>query len=573
MNQKRREAEGKEDNLPGPSRQPQTTSQIFRRRNDSPGPHMGISSDAGPWKEMTKEELEAVVENLMNDPIEEDEGIRAYQIQKDDRGTVHVTRIAPDAKEWKAEEGPNEGRVSGGPNDEENEQTDEATRLTQKGSDPHPSDHNSIENRATNDGLHENWDTFPWESISTQTPEWWWKPPVDLPTPEPTEQVKSAETSQTIKQDETTHQGDTIVSSLLFSSLSKATRPSPSRSSPCLKHMSPQPVPTRLPYQTHFDLTVKSTEDVEAQKKRSSEQANGRHEDDDYEVVNVPPVPDPPRPGLIASAHLAQISIPGSTPHEASFFGYGTTLVLEDGDGRTQTHQGHALVHLFSIDTPNSESFPRPPPPGRIEAIRIRVFPFQGEPLTRVPLYDPVVFRKPEVDNIIPGINAIRFNPRTRTRDPRDRIPLAHIDRPYGRSAENRTEMSAAETLVGLRSRLPSPECLPSHDTPTYTARPSSEPEKDVQPQRTEIQFVPGGVLPGTFDVGDSGTEPPSDPGRGSRIFSQPGATTAKEPSPLSKLNNKPTHPHWRQGPMETSEYIVNTLKTLVQFTQPFTTR
>ena len=34
------------------------------------------------------------------------------------------------------------------------------------------------------------------------------------------------------------------------------------------------------------------------------------------------------------------------------------------------------------------------------------------------------------------------------------------------------------------------------------------------------------------------------------------------------------THPsHWGQGPMETSDYIVNTLKTLVQFTQPFTTR
>ena len=30
---------------------------------------------------------------------------------------------------------------------------------------------------------------------------------------------------------------------------------------------------------------------------------------------------------------------------------------------------------------------------------------------------------------------------------------------------------------------------------------------------------------------------------------------------------------HWGRGPMETSEYIVNTLKTLVQFTQPFTTR
>jgi len=30
---------------------------------------------------------------------------------------------------------------------------------------------------------------------------------------------------------------------------------------------------------------------------------------------------------------------------------------------------------------------------------------------------------------------------------------------------------------------------------------------------------------------------------------------------------------HWGQGPMETSDYIVNTLKTLVQFTQPFTTR
>jgi len=30
---------------------------------------------------------------------------------------------------------------------------------------------------------------------------------------------------------------------------------------------------------------------------------------------------------------------------------------------------------------------------------------------------------------------------------------------------------------------------------------------------------------------------------------------------------------HWGRGPMETSEYIVNTLKTLVQFTWPFTTR
>ena len=30
---------------------------------------------------------------------------------------------------------------------------------------------------------------------------------------------------------------------------------------------------------------------------------------------------------------------------------------------------------------------------------------------------------------------------------------------------------------------------------------------------------------------------------------------------------------HWGRGPMETSDYIVNTLKTLVQFTQPFTTR
>jgi len=30
---------------------------------------------------------------------------------------------------------------------------------------------------------------------------------------------------------------------------------------------------------------------------------------------------------------------------------------------------------------------------------------------------------------------------------------------------------------------------------------------------------------------------------------------------------------HWGQGPMETSEHIVNTLKALVRFTQPFPTR
>jgi len=35
--------------------------------------------------------------------------------------------------------------------------------------------------------------------------------------------------------------------------------------------------------------------------------------------------------------------------------------------------------------------------------------------------------------------------------------------------------------------------------------------------------------------------------------------------------SSSPTH--WGRGPMETSDYIVNTLKTLVQFTQPFTTR
>ena len=34
-----------------------------------------------------------------------------------------------------------------------------------------------------------------------------------------------------------------------------------------------------------------------------------------------------------------------------------------------------------------------------------------------------------------------------------------------------------------------------------------------------------------------------------------------------------PTPIHLGRGPMETSDYIVNTLKTLVQFTRPFTTR
>jgi len=38
-------------------------------------------------------------------------------------------------------------------------------------------------------------------------------------------------------------------------------------------------------------------------------------------------------------------------------------------------------------------------------------------------------------------------------------------------------------------------------------------------------------------------------------------------------LREEEIRDHWGRGPMETSEYIVNTLKTLVQFTQPFTTR
>jgi len=44
-------------------------------------------------------------------------------------------------------------------------------------------------------------------------------------------------------------------------------------------------------------------------------------------------------------------------------------------------------------------------------------------------------------------------------------------------------------------------------------------------------------------------------------------------PLSLNEVSDVSSTCHWGRGPMETSDYIVNTLKTLVQFTQPFTTR
>lgn len=53
--------------------------------------------------------------------------------------------------------------------------------------------------------------------------------------------------------------------------------------------------------------------------------------------VRIHPCPDPPRPGIMAAAHLAILNTPESTHQEPSFFAYGSTIALEDAKGNKLT--------------------------------------------------------------------------------------------------------------------------------------------------------------------------------------------------------------------------------------------
>ena len=426
--------------------------------------------------------------------------------------------MGPDQQEWKSKStGSVEKCVRNGPNVDETAQDGQLTaRLTQIGSDPHPSDHDSIQNRATNEIHEDDWAAFPWNTQETEGKQWWWKNPEDDLTDSDEKRVNN---EKNIKQTHEEQQERFLHPSRSPPTFPQRTSSPLSQLSICSIGMSSRPEPTRHPSQTFIRLSLHSDNPLPLSIAPEDNEPLG-DEDSDFYVI--PEVPDILRPGIITASHFTRLESTEDAPAVASFFGYGSTIVLEDGDGRTRVYQGHTLVHLYAPDMPNSAEYPPPPPLERTTAARSAFR--QLSSTTNSPTPDPSDSQNPGGGGLVTSVQAIRFNPGSGGTDrsvERRGTPAINPDSTSRASTNRGRELSAAETLVSLRERRTgshSPDDIKTE--PLAPTAPGNARNQDANEQlrandslanpatRTKIRFMRGGVLRGTVDIPASPTHP-----------------------------------------------------------------
>ena len=317
---------------------------------------------------MTQNELEAIMQEIMTEPIEEIGERRAYKIEQQADGSIIVTRQSFDPEVWKQEnDGAAERIISDERATRQGEKSANKAALTRYGNNPPASDKDSVAKQQIDqksEGGNSGAITQARMERDRCKHEW------EIPeVPEPKE-LKILATPKTIKQTQAVRQevpGESLTSDISHLRPTFPWIQSPTCRPPMVQPLAPMP--------SQCQECVSSG--ALPNDSRPAPSVN-RHEDlselSEEEEIRVPPCPDPPRPGILAAAHLAVISTPGSSPLEPSFFAYGSTIALEDEKGRKLTFRGNALVHLFGLATPNYANSPRPPHPGRTESAKAYLF-------------------------------------------------------------------------------------------------------------------------------------------------------------------------------------------------------
>ena len=512
--------------------------------------------------QMTREEIAAVVADLMKHPIGNLEGKRVYEIQRTNTGRVLVTPMPLDFGKWKNDGGNPEIKmiVSNEPTLADH-RIDDRVALTELGSDPQASDHWSLRADAAWRTETMDWSAAPGNSTELNGPQSW----QELYDKLDYREKQIVDHRETIKQTQVTHQEKSQNTPLLNPAILLPHNPdletwqlnqSPPGSS--LDR-------TRSNFKDVSSMAAHKIDYLTAPKARP---ATKRHDSD---VLILPPPPSRPRPGIVAATHLAELK-EESTPQEPCFFSYGATVVLVDDAGVKQTYKGHALIHLYPSAHPNTRNFPPPPSRRRSEAARCLLLKQNQVPegLTEsilasrsTNLWEPVTpltnFR---FDDPLPPETKppVVHNAEDTVNDPTHKVEV--VD-------EAGRDLAAAEALVKLRnlkneisSSVEKTDVRDEQHTTSGTIRASLTDHNTVahtfpaSPRiREGIRFISGGFLPGTGGPADpdplAGTNLDDD--RRIRAFREPEApvdTKAK-----GQISQKPstTHPardHARDHPV-----------------------
>jgi hypothetical protein len=555
---KEKEKEGVE-NPPDPNK--------FEHRGDAPPDRTtGINKESPPGQpkkgEMTRDEIAAVVADLMKHPIGNLEGKRVYEIQRTDTGRVLVTPMPLDFGEWKTDGSNPETKtiVSNEPTLADHRINDRVA-LTQLGSDPQASDHWSLRADAAWRTETMDWSAAPWNSTELNRPQSW----QELYDKLDYREKQIIEDRETIKQTRETHQEESQNTPL--SNPATLLPHNPDLETWQLN----QPPPsssldrTRSDFKDISSMAARKIDYLTAPKARPS---TIRH---DSEVLILPPPPSRPRPGIVAATHLAELK-EESTPQEPCFFGYGATVVLVDDAGVKQTYKGHALIHLYPSAHPNTRNFPPPPSRRRSEAARCLLLKQNQVPegLTESILAS----RSTNLWEPVTPLTNFRFDDPS---PPETKPPVVHNAEDTANDPTHKVEvvdeagrdLSAAEALVKLRNLKDeissSNEKTEVRDKPHTTSGTiralltdhNAVTHTSPAPPRIRegIRFVSGGFLPGTGGPADpdplAGTNLDDD--RRIRAFHEPEAPV--DPKAKGQISQKPntTHPardHARDHPV-----------------------
>ena len=132
-------------NCDKPVTQPHSHTNVTRRKDDDgridPEEECEGREEGGDREEMTRGVLEAVVENLVDDPLDGPYETRTYEITEHEDGHVTATRLPHDNKVAKEiEDRERMSREKGKLDEAVNKQVGSADQITLKGSDPPPSE-------------------------------------------------------------------------------------------------------------------------------------------------------------------------------------------------------------------------------------------------------------------------------------------------------------------------------------------------------------------------------------------------------------------------------------------------
>ena len=322
-------------------------------------------------REMSQDELEAIIEKLMDEPLESKEDTRAYTIERREDGLVLIrSKAMPDnGLDGMSDPGSSRNELEGMDREDKGVSTEtsasESSELTRLGNDPQPSD--QAPDREIQDdprtcffGLNEvDTDLEIIGEVSGAC--------------EQSEQTNVEETEQQedIKDKVETYQ-ENILSSQFPARNIIATNPE-TRTSAC-------------PHQGQASLTLESKLlTVLPSKRATNSPAPMPSLSKPHEPSNDPAelkeilieVPDPQErvPGMLAASHVIRLTDTPGPQAETSFFAFGATVVVGEEGRLPSVHTGHAYILLFSSDSVVVENTPRPPPGLEVVASRNNLFP------------------------------------------------------------------------------------------------------------------------------------------------------------------------------------------------------